>query len=133
MDNEYWFEKLQKAFELGKQGKTFWEWLEFMEKIHNDLALVMEPAKEHKIEKDKPFPPINVNYMVFKGSDYLNVKKKNLIVQAVEMNFPGGFSVTTPTGRAFGEFGDYLMIGVNGERYPIKKDIFEKTYDIIEE
>ncbi|MBQ0035546.1 MAG: hypothetical protein KBT35_01365 [Firmicutes bacterium] len=27
--------------------------------------------------------------------------------------------------------GDYIITGVNGEQYPCKKDIFEKTYDII--
>ena len=29
--------------------------------------------------------------------------------------------------------GDYIIKGVNGEFYPCKPDIFEKTYDIIEE
>ena len=28
---------------------------------------------------------------------------------------------------------DYIIKGVNGEFYPCKKDIFHKTYDIIEE
>ena len=28
---------------------------------------------------------------------------------------------------------DYIIKGVNGEYYPCKPDIFEKTYDIIEE
>ena len=27
--------------------------------------------------------------------------------------------------------GDFIIIGVNGECYPIKRDIFFKTYDII--
>lgn len=29
--------------------------------------------------------------------------------------------------------GDYIIKGVNGEFYPCKPDIFEKTYDIIDE
>jgi len=28
--------------------------------------------------------------------------------------------------------GDYIIKGVNGEFYPCKPDIFDKTYDIIE-
>jgi hypothetical protein len=28
--------------------------------------------------------------------------------------------------------GDYIIKGVNGEFYPCKPDIFEKTYDIVE-
>lgn len=29
-------------------------------------------------------------------------------------------------------FGDYIIKGVNGEFYPCKPDIFEKTYESIE-
>lgn len=29
--------------------------------------------------------------------------------------------------------GDYIIKGVNGELYPCKPDIFEKTYEIVEE
>lgn len=29
--------------------------------------------------------------------------------------------------------GDYIIRGINGEFYPCKPDIFEKTYDIVEE
>ena len=29
--------------------------------------------------------------------------------------------------------GDYIIKGVNGEFYPCKPDIFEKTYEIVEE
>ena len=28
--------------------------------------------------------------------------------------------------------GDWIIVGVNGERYPIKPDIFEKTYEPVE-
>ena len=28
---------------------------------------------------------------------------------------------------------DYVMKGIDGELYPIKKDLFHRTYDIIEE
>lgn len=27
---------------------------------------------------------------------------------------------------------DYIIHGVNGEEYPIKKDIFNKTYEVID-
>lgn len=29
--------------------------------------------------------------------------------------------------------GDYIIKGVNGEFYPCKPDIFEKTYDVLED
>lgn len=61
----------------------------------------------------------------------LKVRKKSLIVHAIQMNFPEGFEVTTKEGKLCGKQGDYLMIGVEGEKYPIDKAIFEKTYDIL--
>ncbi len=29
--------------------------------------------------------------------------------------------------------GDWILTGVEGEQWPVKKEIFEKTYNIIEE
>ncbi len=56
--------------------------------------------------------------------------KKPIVVQAVQINFPEGFSVTTKEGVMKGKKGDYLIWGViEGEKYPCDKEIFEKTYD----
>lgn len=43
------------------------------------------------------------------------------------------FEVETLEGTLRGKAGDYLMVGVNGELYPCSKEIFEKTYDWVEE
>lgn len=40
------------------------------------------------------------------------------------------FEVKTLEGTMKGVAGDYLATGVNGEKYPIKKEIFEKTYKL---
>lgn len=37
--------------------------------------------------------------------------------------------VETLEGRMFFGIGDYIITGVNGEKYPCKPDIFEKTYE----
>lgn len=29
------------------------------------------------------------------------------------------------------EKGDWIITGVNGEQYPVKPDIFEKTYEVL--
>lgn len=60
-------------------------------------------------------------------------RKKPIIVHALQLNFPEGFTVTTIAGTVTAKAGDYLMFGTNGEKYPCDKDIFEKTYDIIED
>lgn len=41
--------------------------------------------------------------------------------------------IKTLEGDMRGEYGDYIIQGVNGEIYPCKPDIFEKTYEFVEE
>lgn len=58
-------------------------------------------------------------------------RKKPVIVQAyqtdVEMIIP------TLEGDMKASVGDYIITGVNGEQYPCKPDIFEKTYEPVNE
>lgn len=53
--------------------------------------------------------------------------KKPIPIHAEQM--PHAFYVDTKEGRMYGKPGDYLATGVEGERYPIDREIFEKTYD----
>lgn len=39
--------------------------------------------------------------------------------------------ISTLEGDMKAEIGDYIIKGVNGEFYPCKSDIFEKTYEIL--
>ena len=50
------------------------------------------------------------------------------MVKAVEMK--EDFEVQTLEGKMTGHAGDFLVIGVKGERYPVRKDIFEMTYEL---
>lgn len=60
---------------------------------------------------------------------WMNVMKKPVVVNALKMLMD--FEVDTLEGTHRGNAGDYLMKGVDGELYPIKKEIFNRTYDII--
>lgn len=42
---------------------------------------------------------------------------------------PCGLCVRTLEGDMYAKAGDYIIKGVNGELYPCKPDIFEKTYE----
>jgi len=43
-------------------------------------------------------------------------------------------AIQTPEGTMYGyKPADYIIRGIQGELYPIKKDIFYETYDVIEE
>ena len=41
--------------------------------------------------------------------------------------------IYTPEGEMTAKLGDYIIKGVNGELYPCKPDIFEKTYEKVSE
>lgn len=43
------------------------------------------------------------------------------------------FFITTLEGEMLVSAGDWIITGVKGERYPCKPDIFEATYDPIQE
>jgi hypothetical protein len=46
---------------------------------------------------------------------------------------PNTLTVKTLEGAIHASVGDYIIRGVEGELYPCKPDIFEKTYDKVEE
>ncbi len=43
-----------------------------------------------------------------------------------------GFYINTLEGSMKVNIGDFVIKGVNGEFYPCKPDIFEKTYELVE-
>ena len=58
--------------------------------------------------------------------------KRPIIVHAMQMD--KSFRVNTLEGNyKQGKEGDYLMQGVDGELYICDKEIFEKTYDFVED
>ena len=61
--------------------------------------------------------------------DYKKALKKPIPVRCIQIKEP--FEVETLEGIMKGKTGDWLMVGVHGEMYPISNKIFKKTYDII--
>ena len=57
----------------------------------------------------------------------MKFRKKPVIIEAyqtkVEMIIP------TLEGNMKASIGDWIITGINGEQYPCKPDIFEKTYE----
>lgn len=54
-------------------------------------------------------------------------RKKPVVIHAKQMTEP--FEVMTLEGLMRGSTGDYLVIGVKGEAYPVREDIFLETYE----
>ena len=44
---------------------------------------------------------------------------------------PSTMKIKTLEGVMTAQIGDYIIQGVNGEIYPCKPDIFEKTYEVV--
>jgi hypothetical protein len=61
--------------------------------------------------------------------NWLNVRKKPIIIQAVQVNEP--FTVDSMEGTMSGKAGDYLMKGVKGELYICDREVFESSYDVV--
>ena len=78
-------------------------------------------------------------------------RKKPVVIEAIQWDgrnealiaeFVGGFLrmddtdflyIPTLEGEMAASVGDFIIRGVNGEFYPCKPDIFEKTYESVED
>jgi len=72
-------------------------------------------------------------YETFEQVEGMNsCRKKPIVVHAKQVNEE--FRVNTLEGNyKQGKPGDYLMKGIDGELYICDREIFEKTYDWVEE
>ena len=59
------------------------------------------------------------------------VVKKYIPVEAYQTDKP--MDIQTLEGVMHANVGDWIITGTGGEKWPVKKEIFEKTYRIISE
>lgn len=57
-------------------------------------------------------------------------RKKPIVIQAYQTNKE--LIIHTLEGDMKANVGDYVITGVNNEQYPVKKEIFEKTYEEVD-
>jgi len=60
-------------------------------------------------------------------------KDEVLFYESVYGGVPCDLFIKTLEGNMFVSVNDFVIQGVNGELYPCKPDIFEKTYDLVTE
>lgn len=75
---------------------------------------------------EKNFDP-NILDFVGERTNYPNCKIAGIDPE------DGYFKIKTLEGVMQGRIGDWIIKGINGEFYPCKPDIFEKTYEYVEE
>ena len=57
-------------------------------------------------------------------------RKKPVIIEAYQTD--DELLIHTLEGDLLASVGYYIITGINGEQYPCKPDIFEKTYEIVQ-
>lgn len=62
-------------------------------------------------------------------SSKMKFRKKPIIIEAYQTDV--AITIDTLEGKMIASPGDWIITGVNGEQYPCKPDIFEKTYEPI--
>ena len=66
------------------------------------------------------------------ADDVMNFICESLPVNREVEVFNSKIAIDTLEGTMFASIDDYIIRGVNGEYYPCKPDIFEKTYEEVE-
>lgn len=56
-----------------------------------------------------------------------------LTTPPITRNADGSLNISTLEGTMRADVGDWIIKGVKGELYPCKPDIFEATYELVEE
>lgn len=82
-------------------------------------------------DMSKPFKatkkPVTVEAILYTGDNILEIYDFTCDCAACHADV--GMAISTLEGDMIANIGDYIIKGVNGEFYPCKPDIFEKTYD----
>lgn len=61
-----------------------------------------------------------------------NYRKKPLVIQAYQIGLDEAEQlIETLEGTMRASPGDWIIIGIKGETYPCKPDIFEATYELV--
>ena len=95
---------------------------------------VVVEAIQFKIIKEIP-----CKFGVHKETNSMEIAefmRKPLEVKTIPDGTPRGkpsISIETLEGVMTAGIGDYIIKGVNGEFYPCKPDVFEKTYEAVDE
>ncbi|CCL24708.1 hypothetical protein [Clostridioides difficile] len=58
-------------------------------------------------------------------------RKKPVVIEAYQTDIE--FIIQTLEGPLKASIGDWIITGVRGEQYPCKPDIFEKTYEAVDD
>jgi len=61
----------------------------------------------------------------------MKFRKKPIVIEAERNDTGEPICIKTLEGEMLAMPGDWIITGIKGERYPCKPDIFEKTYELV--
>lgn len=73
----------------------------------------------------------NANHLTSNHTGVRKCMKKPIVIHAAQISEP--FEVTTKEGIMTGKAHDYLMFGIDGEKYICDRSIFERSYDFVDD
>ena len=83
--------------------------------------------------RKKPIVIEAIRFCGFDGSsDFIPQELAIFLEDAVTSSGDDALFIHTLEGDMRADVGDWIIRGVNGEFYPCKPDIFEKTYELVE-
>ena len=96
----------------------------------------MLPCKKNRLVMKKYIKkPVVIEAVQYNGANKEEIEafvEKKLDTVYTELKEPLELKIPTLEGDMKASKGDYIIKGINGEFYPCKPDIFEKTYDVVE-
>lgn len=60
-------------------------------------------------------------------------RKRPVVIQATQYLGSEPYPIETLEGTMLANNGDWIITGIKGERYPCRNDIFQATYEFVEE
>lgn len=75
--------------------------------------------------------PVEIEAIQWLGSNFIEIDN---FITVYHETYPSQnkLIIETLEGNMEASYGDYIIKGVNGEFYPCKPDIFDKTYEVVE-
>lgn len=75
--------------------------------------------------------PVVIEAIKYDGENKVEIQE--FMDMYLDFNDEKQLKINTLEGIMLASIGDYIIRGVNGEYYPCKPDIFEKTYERVDE
>jgi len=71
------------------------------------------------------------DFLTGKVTEYMTATGENFYIDHSKVE--GGLIIKTLEGEHIASIGDFIIKGVSGEVYPCKPNIFDKTYELVED